>query len=977
MATYINGVTDYIPQIQEFKPDFNFYAKSLQMSQSKYDANHDKLSSLYGSLLNSPMLREKNIEERDAFFKTIDQDIKRMSGMDLSKQQNVDAASGIFNQMLDNKAIVKDMVWTKNWQKEHQRADGFRNCVDPEKCGGAWWQEGVSALNYRADEFKNATDDEAMGFGSAKFTPYQDVMGKAMKLAKEADLNVTIDQKSGGYIVTTKNGPNLLAKPLASLFMGQLGKDPAIMDYYKTKAYVDRKNWVSSNAPAYGSKEAAQQAYIQQYTQAAGADLDKAETDIKSTQENVSNQRKNLENEIKTKGTTPTSALADMYRAAVGTEQQLGATGDVIKDANGNLKVGLSNAGTRAALSNIDAALAATYLQGDIGKAAMTLSYKDYEQTKEADPYALENVKHANRMALSNLDYKKQYALLGRKFDLDQMEKKIEAQGTAVANEGWSTTPIGGVDVNLDEGAAHTEIIKKQDKLEQEISRNEKELLVEALTTIQQQSRNSDPTKAAGARADLITMGDAMVQEVKKDDPEFLRKYSRYSDDQKIKVLQDFDFNNAMRVVSGHTADAMYDDVLFPMMDMNTKSNTVNRKYLSNLWSSTANRTKRDKIHRKSIVLEQLNNGYKENVAKVKADIKSQDSEFGEWSGAIDAFIDDNGNPKSQKQFVDDYMRQSVRSAAPGESQEAIAYNANMEAHEIWENMDSEDGLMQKWREAYSKHSVVKGQTNTMGGGSQAIEEGRGYLADPVNYLSTASTGFMGAARDVFRGGLENARVAIGGLSAGIPEESSDNAKAILNQLYSDYATRANPNDKKRPILNVTTQAIAGGNSDWMAVNVKVDDDYAAQYTGSKSNKGLLYDNRVNLVKDGITMYIKKSEATNQFYENSKRSDLETLIHYNGSYKIDDFPDIFEGELTKMEGSGGHNLSGMLTIAYDEQGQPIQKPIVNQYWDPDISPDDIMNGFRQELLHRTAYAVKQEKAAYNMQHGTKDPQSLL
>ena len=85
MSTYLPGVPDYVPQIQEFRPDFNLFAKSLQMSQSKYDANHEKLSNLYGSLLNSPMLREKNIEERDQFFKVIDQDIKKMSGMDLSK----------------------------------------------------------------------------------------------------------------------------------------------------------------------------------------------------------------------------------------------------------------------------------------------------------------------------------------------------------------------------------------------------------------------------------------------------------------------------------------------------------------------------------------------------------------------------------------------------------------------------------------------------------------------------------------------------------------------------------------------------------------------------------------------------------------------------------------------------------------------------------------------------------------------------
>ena len=43
MATYIPGITDYIPQIQQFRPDYNFYGNILQSKQGQFDANHKQL----------------------------------------------------------------------------------------------------------------------------------------------------------------------------------------------------------------------------------------------------------------------------------------------------------------------------------------------------------------------------------------------------------------------------------------------------------------------------------------------------------------------------------------------------------------------------------------------------------------------------------------------------------------------------------------------------------------------------------------------------------------------------------------------------------------------------------------------------------------------------------------------------------------------------------------------------------------------
>ena len=64
MATYIQGVTDYIPEVQAFQPDYNFLGNILQNKQSKYDANYKAISQTYGNLLNSQMLRKDNIEKR-------------------------------------------------------------------------------------------------------------------------------------------------------------------------------------------------------------------------------------------------------------------------------------------------------------------------------------------------------------------------------------------------------------------------------------------------------------------------------------------------------------------------------------------------------------------------------------------------------------------------------------------------------------------------------------------------------------------------------------------------------------------------------------------------------------------------------------------------------------------------------------------------------------------------------------------------
>tara|TARA_R110002153_G_scaffold34900_4_gene103961 strand:- start:17493 stop:20651 length:3159 start_codon:yes stop_codon:yes gene_type:complete len=410
MASYLQGVTDFIPEVQPFAPDFNFYSGSLQMSQNKYDAAKQQISSVYGSLLNAPLTRSSNIEAREKFFKTIDNDIKKVSGLDLSLQQNVTAASGLFNQMLDNKNIAGDMVWTKQFQGQVGKGKALKGCANAEKCGGSWWQGGDQLMQYAQRDYQNATDEEARNMGVPDYVAYQDITKKAMALAKEADLNVKMDQKSGGYIITTQNGP-LVMQSLADLFQGSLSKDPMIKEYYNAQAKLQRRNYMTTNAEKHGSEEAAEQAYITEKTEAIESLYKSMGQNLESNIEHEGKKAEQLE-EKKAEATPDRAKSLDEALGRVRNRQAALAESNNVATEN-NDQIALAKKTNNYTGYQMDAAIAGINLSTDINKNAEILAYKDYEQTMKEDPYSMEAVKQSNRLSLAD-----------RKFEYDM--KKIE-----------------------------------------------------------------------------------------------------------------------------------------------------------------------------------------------------------------------------------------------------------------------------------------------------------------------------------------------------------------------------------------------------------------------------------------------------------------------------------------------------------------------------------------------------------------------
>lgn len=420
MATYIQGQVDYISQIQPTEPNLAFDAQILQTKQAKYDANHKKVSDLYGSLLNSALTRSDNIQARDEFFKIINDDIKKMGGLDFSLDQNVQAAASVFQSIYTNDNIVKDMVWTKNYNNEINRMEGFKNCLDETKCGGLYWEEGDKYMQYKRMEFKNATAGDALGMGDVQFTPYKNVMKEAINLAKEAGLSIEFDQLSqdGNYIVTTKNGIKLKS-PLVALFEKTIGQNPQYAEMFKTKAYVDRNDWAYGKVSMgeYKDVNEAQLGYLREVTKRNQAKLEQQADDLNVDIANIDARTKELEDEYANGGFIQGS---DKYNTLVELKElQQGANNAKAYLDQVNSIEPTNYAAIETLTDNMDNQNAYSLFNAEINDAAQTLAFKDYKVSMKADDFA--KMKTENK-------YKMQQMAAQHQYDMDEEAQKQQGR---------------------------------------------------------------------------------------------------------------------------------------------------------------------------------------------------------------------------------------------------------------------------------------------------------------------------------------------------------------------------------------------------------------------------------------------------------------------------------------------------------------------------------------------------------------------
>lgn len=442
MATYLQGVTDFIPQFQPFQPDFNFYGNVLQTKQTQYDNNWKALNNMYSKYYYSELTRDKNIASRDAFIKDAQFNLKRISQLDLSLEQNVRQATQVFRPFYENKDLMKDMAWTKNKNAELAGAESFRNSLDPEM-NKKYWDPGVQEIMYKTEEFKNATDEEALSFGNVKYTPNVDILGRANEIAKDfGDVQSVTISGDNRWVIKTKNGEQL-EEPLQKLFEARLGNDPTVQAYFKTQAYVQRKNYAETNAAQFnGDKNAAEMKYLQDKFNIMKVQNQAAYKQMQEQAIVYDNKIKDIKSQIDAGNKDPrlqkqldqymmNKEINDQVLQRVKQENDLMNTNQGT-DANnpyGDIK---------SFRYKVDSGVASSLMQKTLGEAAHVYAFRNYMQDMDANPYQVNNEKYAQNLSLMNQRYKNEQALAeykaGLKQKLDDRKYKLDA-GTHYLNE--------------------------------------------------------------------------------------------------------------------------------------------------------------------------------------------------------------------------------------------------------------------------------------------------------------------------------------------------------------------------------------------------------------------------------------------------------------------------------------------------------------------------------------------------------------
>lgn len=426
MATYIPNVTDTFPDIQPFRPDYQFLQSALQYKQSKFDTAFNQINSVYGSILNAPLTRAINQERRDEFIKAADSELKKITSLDLSLPQNVQMASNVFKPFYEDENIVKDITWTKNWNNELQTAESYKDC-NTKDCQDKYWDTGVKALMYQKQEFAQADDDQALKTGKARYVPYVNVNKMAFDYIKEAGFEIkTAPNLNGRWMITHTNGKHAVA-PMLNYVSLIMGNDPKVKDYYKTMEYVQYNDYITQQTPILGSKELAQKAYADQILSTAPKQFNSVVTKLKEDYNRTNIRVGDNEDLIRSKGIIPGSDEHKNYLEALKERDVLKAAVEVVDLEESNLnKISDYVMKARALKRNVD-------MIGDLTKTANVAAYIKTSTDVKANPYALADHKLENSKKLERFK---------KRLEKEEEEARIKASVLTIP-----TTPGGDIDL--------------------------------------------------------------------------------------------------------------------------------------------------------------------------------------------------------------------------------------------------------------------------------------------------------------------------------------------------------------------------------------------------------------------------------------------------------------------------------------------------------------------------------------------------
>ena len=853
MATYIQGVTDYIPELQPFKPDYNFLGNILQAKQTKYDSAKKQVSELYGSLLNGPLTKDSNIQRRDNFFKAIDNDLKKISGLDLSLQQNVDQAENVFKGFIEDKYMMKDMVWTKQFESNVQKHDNLKNCTDPAKCGDLQaWDEGLQELYYKRDEFKKTSDEESLGFNVPEYSGYFNWQKKAMTEALDKGYTVTEDKIKGGYKVHNENG-KLVQGGLYSLYKNAYGNDPRVNSNYATKAYVTRKSTVAQMVAQYGSEEEAEKIYIQ-------TEMNKgkksAETQLKEQSDyydQLNNRQLQLEKKDKSgKGLTDAdeAALQEVKEEKERVILSKAAAQSSIDEIVNNLEKG----NIKALISRTDRAKAADLENNDLRNMAITMSKKGEKHELKEDEFSLIRAREAEKRISDEMNFKRDVYKIQLKGKIDQELEEFKQgikSGDIPSEEGITLEASPGGTASLDMENNEEVVFNKNRELQNKEFVGSQQQSINMLYNIFIAAKNNAKGNNGAAQYLKRIYGD---------------NYEKITDVNGLKMALD------SKKLSPMTA---FNDA---MNLKESKNPTGDNSWAQSIFTNNAENIQEiKKLNAAAIATIKFNTSNNKKVVDKLAAMAGTDNKLAKYAPLI--LTKGNMLLHDDTQFVNEYIKANWKDGVSvSESDAKSAFKelkkSFFQTYNKTNNISLDEGLdLSGGGTSTAPATLYKGLDSK---NKDKTGKLTGRVGDVVNTLTNALS-LPGAAK-----------VVIGDASKESLDKSEDaSVRSALNVLIND-ALKANAKTADRPVFDAIFSPIAGEDINQSAITLKFDPETLKKFVGTKENPGVLYKKSTELM-DGVTVFFDDNQVQSSFKKGYTKSALETIIVQNGEYDIDEF----------------------------------------------------------------------------------------
>ena len=417
MATYLKDVQGNIPDIEKFNPNYTFYAEALQSRQSAYDTNHEKLNNLYGSLLNGGMFRDEDIKSRDEFFKAISDDIKKISGSDLSSPQNVIAAERVFNQILDNKYVKQDLYNYRKAQSKQKYIDNLR-LYDKE---GKYWEGMDQLLNYQILDYKEADRDSALDVNIGDIAEGVNVNDLIAKSLKDMNLGDVVQEISDGNYITKYTNGEIARSKYNMAIRAILMNDASVSSFYRAQGELARRNEIQALRSQGMTKEQAtaqyrynttlsmldenEEKYRTAYSTLKNALKDKSispeqRLDGKRTLEAYNKEIAKIDAQqlrLQDEASMQPQEVQDNYNRLM---QFLDTEKNTLKNESNSLK--LKSGEDVISLSNIDVILGDAFLNKTISDYTNLYIQKDMKVEKRVNEYGLEDVRYRHELELED-----------------------------------------------------------------------------------------------------------------------------------------------------------------------------------------------------------------------------------------------------------------------------------------------------------------------------------------------------------------------------------------------------------------------------------------------------------------------------------------------------------------------------------------------------------------------------------------------